>query len=38
MCGPKFCSMQISHEIRSIGMKQKSEEFVAAGAEVYQAP
>jgi phosphomethylpyrimidine synthase len=38
MCGPKFCSMQISHEIRSIGMKQKSEEFVAAGSEVYQAP
>jgi phosphomethylpyrimidine synthase len=38
MCGPKFCSMQISQEIRAIGMKQKSEEFVATGAEVYQAP
>jgi len=38
MCGPKFCSMQISQEIRTIGMKQKAEEFVASGAEVYQAP
>jgi phosphomethylpyrimidine synthase len=38
MCGPKFCSMQISQEIRAIGMKQKSEEFVATGAEVYQTP
>jgi phosphomethylpyrimidine synthase len=38
MCGPKFCSMQLSQEIRAIGMKQKSDEFVAAGAEVYQAP
>jgi len=38
MCGPKFCSMQISQEIRSIGMKQKAEEFVASGAEVYHAP
>jgi phosphomethylpyrimidine synthase len=38
MCGPKFCSMQISHEIRSIGMKQKSEEFVATGSEVYGVP
>src|SRR5436305_9934345 len=38
MCGPKFCSMQISQEIRAIGMKQKSEEFVAAGSEVYTAP
>jgi phosphomethylpyrimidine synthase len=38
MCGPKFCSMQISQEIRAIGMKQKSDEFVAAGSEVYRAP
>jgi phosphomethylpyrimidine synthase len=35
MCGPKFCSMQISHELREVGMSQKSEEFRAAGAELY---
>jgi phosphomethylpyrimidine synthase len=51
MCGPKFCSMRITQDIREyaktlqvsdeqaieLGMKQKSEEFVAAGASVYQA-
>ncbi len=40
MCGPKFCSMKISHDIRDaaaveLGMKEKSAEFVAAGATVY---
>jgi phosphomethylpyrimidine synthase len=35
MCGPKFCSMQISHELRAVGMSKKSEEFRAAGAELY---
>jgi phosphomethylpyrimidine synthase len=35
MCGPKFCSMRISHEIREIGMRGKSEEFLASGGEVY---
>ncbi len=35
MCGPKFCSMKISHEIRSAGMQSKSEEFVASGGRVY---
>jgi phosphomethylpyrimidine synthase len=43
MCGPKFCSMQISHEIRDtaqrqaveIGLTRKAEEFVAGGAEIY---
>ncbi len=58
MCGPRFCSMQISHKVREmagstgdqvrevagstgdqeavkIGMKKKSEEFLAAGAQIY---
>ena len=49
MCGPKFCSMKISHDIREyaaahgvdeaqaieLGMKAKSAEFVAGGAEIY---
>jgi phosphomethylpyrimidine synthase len=49
MCGPKFCSMRISHDVReyaeahglsseeaiSLGMKEKSAEFVASGGEVY---
>jgi phosphomethylpyrimidine synthase len=46
MCGPKFCSMQISHEIRDtaqrqaveIGLTRKAEEFVASGAEIYATP
>jgi phosphomethylpyrimidine synthase len=49
MCGPKFCSMRISHDVReyaeahgvsseeaiTLGMKEKSAEFVAGGGEVY---
>ncbi len=40
MCGPKFCSMKISQDIRAdslrlAGMAEKSAEFVAKGAEVY---
>ncbi|MFG3254034.1 phosphomethylpyrimidine synthase ThiC [Streptomyces sp. NPDC048172] len=47
MCGPKFCSMKISHEIREqhgadlseaeieSGMEEKSKEFAAAGNRVY---
>ena len=40
MCGPKFCSMKISQEIRDVaeaekGMKEKSEEFVKSGKEIY---
>src|SRR3954467_5317259 len=35
MCGPKFCSMKISHEIRARGMQEKSDEFVAGGGQVY---
>ncbi|AGT30772.1 phosphomethylpyrimidine synthase [Geobacillus genomosp. 3] len=40
MCGPKFCSMNISHElqrkIREEGMKEKAAEFVRGGASLYQ--
>lgn len=46
MCGPKFCSMRISQDIRDTygsaeaqaaiaGMQEKSREFLAAGGEVY---
>ncbi|MEQ1501713.1 MAG: phosphomethylpyrimidine synthase ThiC [Myxococcota bacterium] len=38
MCGPRFCSMQITHEVRAAaqaGMAEKSAEFLATGAEVY---
>jgi phosphomethylpyrimidine synthase len=49
MCGPKFCSMKISQDVRDyaashgvddevaieLGMKEKSAEFVASGAQIY---
>jgi phosphomethylpyrimidine synthase len=38
MCGPKFCSMAITEQVRAYaeaGMAQKSEEFAASGGEVY---
>jgi phosphomethylpyrimidine synthase len=39
MCGPKFCSMRISHEVReearTQGMVEMSERFRAAGSELY---
>ena len=38
MCGPKFCSMQISQEVRDYarsGMAEKSKEFLEKGAEIY---
>jgi phosphomethylpyrimidine synthase len=49
MCGPKFCSMRISADVRAYatehglsttealeaGMREKSAEFTAAGAQVY---
>lgn len=47
MCGPKFCSMKISQDVRDrfgpdldpdVGMKQKSEEFVEMGKTVYVEP
>ncbi|MBA2705307.1 MAG: phosphomethylpyrimidine synthase ThiC [Blastocatellia bacterium] len=50
MCGPHFCSMKITQDVReyaaqkeideqaalAAGMKEKAEEFVAAGGEIYQ--
>ena len=44
MCGPKFCSMKITQEVRDFaaakeeaetGMKQMSEEFKKRGADIY---
>ena len=38
MCGPKFCSMQITQEIRDYarsGMQEKSKAFLEQGAEIY---
>lgn len=38
MCGPKFCSMKITHEIREAtekGMLEKSQEFIEQGKEIY---
>ena len=40
MCGPKFCSMRITQDLRveaerMAGMEAKREEFVAKGAEIY---
>ena len=38
MCGPKFCSMQLSHELRGeadAGMQAKAAEFIAGGGELY---
>jgi phosphomethylpyrimidine synthase len=42
MCGPKFCSMKITQEIRAAaeaGMQEKSAEFREKGSEIYlEAP
>jgi phosphomethylpyrimidine synthase len=40
MCGPKFCSMKITQDVRDYaaqleGMQQKSEEFREQGSEIY---
>lgn len=43
MCGPKFCSMRISHDIRAmeggdpvaLGLRSKAEEFRRGGSEIY---
>jgi phosphomethylpyrimidine synthase len=41
MCGPKFCSMRISHEVREQaeakeqGMREMADRFRAAGGEIY---
>ncbi len=34
MCGPKFCSMRISQDVRA-AFRAKSEEFLELGASVY---
>jgi phosphomethylpyrimidine synthase len=38
MCGPKFCSMKITQDIREAarGMAAKSAEFRATGGEIYR--
>jgi len=50
MCGPHFCSMKITQDVREyaaqkeideqaaleVGMKEKAEEFIASGAEIYR--
>lgn len=38
MCGPHFCSMKITQEVREYaekGMQEKSQEFIDKGSEVY---
>jgi phosphomethylpyrimidine synthase len=40
MCGPKFCSMQITQDLRKeaeamAGMEEKSREFIEGGGELY---
>ncbi|MBL4693375.1 MAG: phosphomethylpyrimidine synthase, partial [Magnetovibrio sp.] len=38
MCGPKFCSMKISHEIKDVaakGMNEMSEKFREQGGKIY---
>jgi len=42
MCGPKFCSMKISQDIRDAvqkheGLRNKAEQFLSSGGELYQA-
>jgi phosphomethylpyrimidine synthase len=44
MCGPKFCSMEITQQVRDYaakqeaekGMQEKSAEFREQGADVYR--
>jgi phosphomethylpyrimidine synthase len=39
MCGPKFCSMKISQEVRDYaerGMAERSETFLKEGGEIYK--
>ncbi len=46
MCGPQFCSMRITEDVREMaakeareqGLRDKAREFVAGGAEIYSAP
>ncbi|MFI4954911.1 MAG: phosphomethylpyrimidine synthase ThiC [Gammaproteobacteria bacterium] len=39
MCGPKFCSMEITQQVREYaerGMQEKSQDFVEQGGEIYK--
>src|SRR5579864_2748771 len=39
MCGPHFCSMKITQDVREYaekGMAEKSKEFIAQGSEIYK--
>jgi phosphomethylpyrimidine synthase len=41
MCGPNFCSMKITEDVRGMaeqGMAEKAAEFRAKGGEIYQKP
>jgi phosphomethylpyrimidine synthase len=43
MCGPHFCSMKITEDVRAVadaqaGMAEKAAEFNASGREIYSAP
>jgi phosphomethylpyrimidine synthase len=43
MCGPHFCSMKITEDVRAVadaqaGMAEKAAEFNATGREIYSAP
>ncbi|UPY38465.1 phosphomethylpyrimidine synthase ThiC [Sediminicoccus sp. KRV36] len=38
MCGPKFCSMKISQEVREAAMAQKSQDFRSNGGQIYLPP
>jgi phosphomethylpyrimidine synthase len=40
MCGPKFCSMKITQDVReyAVAMERKAEEFRERGGEIYVAP
>jgi phosphomethylpyrimidine synthase len=38
MCGPKFCSMELTQQVRAEaakGMEEKSDEFRKSGSEIY---
>jgi phosphomethylpyrimidine synthase len=39
MCGPKFCSMRMSHELRDAakGMEEMSKVFREGGGDIYRA-
>lgn len=43
MCGPKFCSMKISHDIRNQSeevkkeMEKKAKEFISQGSQIYSS-